>query len=50
MKRIITDPLLDEAENIDKAITQMRELGVLTGPGECNHKLFEALRSAVREP
>ena len=49
MERIITDPLLDEVENIDKAVAQMRELGVLTGPGECNHTSFEALRSAVRE-
>jgi hypothetical protein len=60
MKRIIADPLLDEAENIDKAVVQMRELGVLKGPGECNHRkpsasvsvantLFEALRSAVRK-
>jgi len=48
MKRIIADPLLDEAENIDKAVAQMRELGVLTGPGECNHTSFEVLRSAVR--
>jgi len=49
MKRIIADPLLDEAENIDKSIAQMRELGVLTGSGECNHTLFENLRSAVKE-
>lgn len=49
MKRIITDPLLDEAESIDKAVAQMRELGVLMGPGECNHTSFEALRSAVRK-
>lgn len=49
MKRIITDPLLDEAENIDKVVAQMRELEVLTGPGECNHTSFEALRSAVKE-
>jgi len=49
MKRIIADTVLNEAENIDKAVAQMRELGVLTGPGECNHKLFGALRSAVKE-
>jgi predicted O-methyltransferase YrrM len=49
MKRIIADPLLDETENIDTAITQMRGLGVLTGTGECNHTLIESLRSTVRE-
>ena len=49
MKRIITDPNLNEAESIAQAIEQMKEMEVLTGHGEFNEDQFSALRTAVRE-
>jgi predicted O-methyltransferase YrrM len=47
-ERIPADETLDEPHRVDAMIARLRELGVVTGAGRCDHERFEALRAAVR--
>ncbi|NOZ22601.1 MAG: hypothetical protein GXP25_16100 [Planctomycetes bacterium] len=50
MKQLVPqNPKLDERGNIDEAVRQLQDWGVLVGKGACNHASFEALRKAVHE-
>lgn len=48
-ERIGADASLAEPERIDAMVERMRELGVVSGPGRCDHARFDALRRAVKE-
>lgn len=49
MESIKLDPSLDEVGNIDRMIGMLRDGGIITGPGNCDHSKFEALRRAVKQ-
>lgn len=49
MRRIVAqNPDLDERGNVDAAVKQLQEWGVLDAAGVSNHAAFEKLRAAVR--
>lgn len=49
MTRIIRDPQGDEIQNVNDAIAQLREMGILRGKGSVNTARFDALRKAVKD-
>ena len=48
-ERIVADNGREEADRVDAMVSRLRDLGVVSGPGRCDHARFEALRRAVRE-
>jgi len=49
MESMKLDPSLDEVGNVDLMIKAVQDAGILTGPGQCDHSKFEALRKAVKQ-
>jgi hypothetical protein len=47
-ERIPADESLPERHRLDAMIARLRDLGVVTGAGRCDHERFEAVRAAVR--
>jgi predicted O-methyltransferase YrrM len=45
---MITQPVLDEVQNTDDVLRQLKEMGILTGNGVLEHSRFDALRGAVK--